>query len=248
MSNNYSYQNIGQTSIKKTLPWIIGILVLGLLLIGGYFFVQSTIAKNTKSDFGVLNAAYIRDYNYKYGLKDAPVKYIYMYDFSCNACQANYENLEAVYEKYKDKIEFVFKNYVAAHPGDGDRNARAGMAAGEQGKYFEFYKKLMTLTKAQGSGVVNEKKYSELAGELGMDIAKFEKDYNSTIIEERQKQEKKDVLEATVSPSEYATGGALKPTGTPAVAIVKNNEVVTWWTGVPSAEDNYSRIDKILNN
>jgi Thioredoxin len=245
MSNNYSYKNIGQTSTKKMLPWIIGGLILAILLIGGFLFAQSAITKNTTSDFGTLTASYIRSYNYKYGLKDAPVKFVYMYDFSCASCQANTENLQGIIDKYQDRVEFVFKNYVAAHPGDGNRNAKASMAAGLQGKYFEFYKKLISITKAQGNGLVAESKYAEIAVELGMDKDKFVKDYNSLPIEEKEKQENKDVKDAVVDPSEYAVGTP-KPSGTPAVAIVKNDKVVTWWTGILSVDEASVRIDKVL--
>jgi hypothetical protein len=78
-----------------------------------------------------------------------------------------------------------------------------------------------------------------------MDSAKFEKDYNSVKIEERERQEKKDVLDATVEPSEYSAGTP-KPSATPAVAIVKNNKVVTWWTGGISVDEASARIDKVL--
>ncbi len=249
MSSSYSEST--SSVIKKFLPVIIGGIVALVLLITGFIFIQKNLANGTKSDFGKLEASYIRDYNYRYGLKNAPVKYIYLFDFSCAACQANSEIFEQTYEAYKDKVEFVFKNYVAAHKGDGDRSAKAAMAAGEQGKYLEYYKKLIAITKAQGNGNVSGSKYEEIAGELGLDTIKFNKDYNSLKIEEREKQEQKDVADAIVPASEYSKESP-KPASTPSIVIVKDGKVATWWSGVIPLEGNgnnpgvRARIDKVM--
>lgn len=65
-------------------------------------------------------------------------------DFQCPGCASMVPHLDTIYEKYKDDVAFVFRNF----PISGHANARAASAAaeaaGRQGYFWEMYETLYT--------------------------------------------------------------------------------------------------------
>lgn len=246
MSSSYSEST--SSVIKKFLPSIIGGIVVLALLIGGFVFFKSRLEGDSK--ISTINT-YIRPYNNTIGKAEAPVKFVYLFDFSCPACQSNAENMSKLVSEFKDKntVQFVFKNFIV-HPGDGDRNALASNAAGLQGKYFEYHEKLIAIAKTV-SGKVTEDQFITIAKELDLDVPKFKKDKESKELEINLKTDQSDIRNALVAPSEYAPG-KVRPDATPSIAIVKDGKLATWWSGVIPLEDTptiigvKSRISKVL--
>lgn len=73
------------------------------------------------------------------GGKDAPVTIVEFSDFQCPFCRAAQNSVNAIKEKYGDKIRLVYLDFplgMHAHAMDA---ARAGRCAGEQGKFWEFH-------------------------------------------------------------------------------------------------------------
>jgi len=108
------------------------------------------------------------------GKKDAKVTIIEFSDFECPFCVRGKKTMEEVLKAYPDDVKVVFKNL----PLDFHKNAKpaayAALAAGEQGKYWEMHDKIFDNSKS-----LNEAFYKTAAKELGLDIAKFEKDMAS---------------------------------------------------------------------
>ena len=150
-------------------------IVLVTAIIVGFFFIQKSLAQSQAVAPAITN--YIRDFNAKVGKADSNVKVIYLFDFSCSACQANAENISKIVADTKDKVQFVFKPFIT-HPGSGNRNANAAYAANLQGKYFEYEEKLIQINKGK-NGNATDKDHEQLAEQLGMDLVKFNKDKNS---------------------------------------------------------------------
>jgi Thioredoxin len=246
MSSSYS-ESTGST-LKNFLPMIIGGIVVLALLISGVVFVRSKLTDNTKLDS--INT-YIRPYNNTVGKADSSVKFVYLFDYSCPACQSNSENMTKLVADYKDKIQFVYKSFIV-HPGDGDRNALASNAAGLQGKYLDYHEKLIAVAKTVG-GKVSEDQFITIANELNLDIPKFKKDKESKELEVNLKIDQADIKNAIVAPSEYAPG-KVRPDATPSIAIIKDGKVATWWSGVIPLEDSSSivgvksRIEKVISS
>jgi hypothetical protein len=246
MSSSYT-QSTGSI-LSKFLPLIIGLVVVLALLIGGFMFARNQLAAGeTKMDS--INT-YIRPTNSTTGNKNSNLKFVYLFDFSCPACEGNADNMTKTVEAFSDKVEFVFKTFVV-HPGNGTRNALAANAAGLQGQYLPYHDKLMALAKA-GNGTVSATEQDNLAKEMGLDVTKFRKDAESVELENQLKLDQADIRNAIVPPSEYSGGKSLKPEATPSVVLVKDGKVVTWWSGAIPLEDTgdvmgvRSRVNKVL--
>ena len=244
MSSSYS-ESTGSV-LKKFLPVIIGGLVVLALIIGGFIFVRTKLAGDTKLDS--INT-YVRPYNNTIGKADSTLKFVYLFDYSCPACQSNADNMSKLVADEKDRIQIVYKNFIV-HPGDGDRNALASNAAGLQGKYLEYHEKLIAVAKTV-SGKVTEDQFITIAKDLSLDIPKFKKDKESKELETNLKIDQADIKNAIVAPSEYAPG-KVRPDATPSVALIKDGKLATWWSGVIPLEDSNgmvgvkSRINKVL--
>ena len=244
MSSSYS-ESTGSV-VKKFLPLIIGGIVVLALLISGFIFVRSKLSSDVK--FDTINT-YIRPFNNTVGKADSSVKFVYLFDYSCPACQSNADNMAKLVADEKDRVQFVYKNFIV-HPGDGDRNALASNAAGLQGKYLEYHEKLIAVAKTV-SGKVNEEQFTTIAKDLNLDIPKFKKDKESKELETNLKIDQSDIKNAIVAPSEYAPG-KVRPDATPSIAIIKDGKLATWWSGVIPLEDSNgvvgvkSRINKVM--
>lgn len=78
------------------------------------------------------------------GNADSSVVVVEYADFQCPGCASMVPHLDTIYEKYKDDVAFVFRNF----PISGHANARAASAAaeaaGRQGYFWEMYETLYT--------------------------------------------------------------------------------------------------------
>ncbi|HAN32339.1 MAG TPA: thioredoxin [Myxococcales bacterium] len=101
----------------------------------------------------------------------AQVTIVEFSDFECPYCSRGKNTVDQVKKAYGDKVRVVFKH----HPLPFHRNARAAhrasVAAGKQGKFWPFQDKCFANARA-----LNEDNYKAWAKELGLDMAKFDKD------------------------------------------------------------------------
>jgi protein-disulfide isomerase len=79
--------------------------------------------------------------------------------------------LEQVLEKNPDKVKLVFKNFPLRNHKFAMPAATAALAAGKQGKFWEFHDLLF-----KDYNRLNEQKVKEIAQKLKLDMEKFEKD------------------------------------------------------------------------
>ena len=110
--------------------------------------------------------------------------------------------LEQLLEKYPQSLKVVFKHYPLGniHKFAADA-AVAAMAAGRQGKFWEFHDALFRDYKR-----LNEKKVQEIAGQLGIDPVRFETD-------------RKDPELVNTVDKDYQEGSQLGIRGVPTVFI-----------------------------
>ena len=85
--------------------------------------------------------------------------------------------LEQVFEKNPDTVAIVFKNFPLRNHKYATTAAVAALAAGRQGKFWEFHDELFKIYKE-----INENKIIEIAQQLGLDMDKFNKDINDPAI------------------------------------------------------------------
>lgn len=83
--------------------------------------------------------------------------------------------LDQVVEKYPQKVKIAYKNFPVRSHKYAETAARAALAAGKQGKFWPFHDKLY-----DSYNKLNDEKVREIAKELKLDQAKFEKDWKDT--------------------------------------------------------------------
>jgi protein-disulfide isomerase len=82
-----------------------------------------------------------------------------------------------VLKKYPSEVKLVIKHFPLRSHKFAKRAAAAALAANEQGKFWEFHHKLFENYKT-----LNDSKVQDIARELGLDLAKFNKDMMSPVI------------------------------------------------------------------
>lgn len=111
------------------------------------------------------------------GAADAPITLIEYSDFQCPYCKKAQPNIKALEAKYGDKLRVVFMNQPLAMHKMARPAAVAALAADKQGKFWEYHDALFA------SEGINEERLPQIARELGLDMARWEKDRASTEVD-----------------------------------------------------------------
>jgi protein-disulfide isomerase len=141
------------------------------------------------------------------GAADAPVTIVLFTDFQCPYCAGIVPVLDQVLEKNKGRVKLVFKNFpLNTHP-FARKAAAAALAAGKQGKFWEFQDRLF-----QNYDRLNDQVVKEQAQALGLDMQKFEKDMNDPQIMQVINGDRQDGVKAGVrgTPTIYVNGVFLR--------------------------------------
>jgi len=108
------------------------------------------------------------------GPKDAAVTIVEWSDFQCPFCAQAADLVHQILDAYPNDVLFVFKNYPLPFHQQGMPAAKAAVAAGKQGKFFEMHDLLFKNQK----GLAPEK-YVEWATELKLNVDQFKEDMDS---------------------------------------------------------------------
>jgi len=114
--------------------------------------------------------------------------------------------LEQVFEQNKDTVKIVFKNMPLRFHKMAEPAARAALAAGEQGKFWEYHDELFAAEK------LSDEVIAATAVKLGLDMEKFSRDLNSPAIKQQINKDLRDAQEAGVTgtPTIFINGKKLK--------------------------------------
>jgi protein-disulfide isomerase len=135
------------------------------------------------------------------GSADALVTLVEFSDYQCPFCSRAHNTVVQLQKDYGNKLRVVMKqNPLSFHP-RARPAALAAMAAGEQGKYWEYHDKLFANAKA-----LEDADLERYAQEVGLDMARWKRDLQSPKF-------------ATVIDRDQALAGKLGATGTPAFFI-----------------------------
>jgi protein-disulfide isomerase len=95
-------------------------------------------------------------------------------DYHCPYCSQVKGDLEYLMERYPNDVRLVYvqRPLGSLHPKARDAS-KAAVAAGKQGKFWEYHEKLFLRR------LDDIAQFEGLAGELGLDVAKFRADYDS---------------------------------------------------------------------
>lgn len=105
-----------------------------------------------------------------FGPEDAKVQIVEFSDFQCPYCSRAAKTTEKIKEKYSDKVRFVFRNFPLSFHQHARLAAQAAMAAGAQGKFWEYHDLVFANQRALERGDLE--KY---AAQLKLDMNSFKK-------------------------------------------------------------------------
>ena len=108
------------------------------------------------------------------GNPDAKVTIVEFIDFQCPFCKRFHPLLLDVVNLYSGKVNYIVKYYPLPFDAMARPAIKAALAAGEQGKFSEMVNLLF-----QESPNFDENRFILLAQELGLNIDKFKKDYET---------------------------------------------------------------------
>jgi len=115
------------------------------------------------------------------GKQDSKVTLVEYSDFQCPACGAYYPIVEQVVEKYKDRVNFEYRQYpLATIHHNAFAAARASEAASKQGKFWEMYRLLFADQSAWENSGNAQSTFEGYARQLGLDRARFKTDFASS--------------------------------------------------------------------
>ncbi len=108
------------------------------------------------------------------GPADAPITIVEFSDFQCPYCGRVGPTLDRLLKEYPGQVRVVYKHLPLSFHKDALPAAKASIAAGRQGKFWEMHDLLF-----QNQRQLKEAKFKELATSLGLDLDQFERDYKS---------------------------------------------------------------------
>ena len=141
------------------------------------------------------------------GAQDAKITLIEFSDFQCPYSKRAQPLIEELLKAYPDDLRHVYKNFPLRFHKEAMPAAKACLAAGRQGKFWEMEELIFENPKnLQGKDL---KKYAE---KIGLDLQQFEKDFKS---EEIDKLVQQDIAEAkkakvTGTPTLFLNGKRVK--------------------------------------
>lgn len=108
------------------------------------------------------------------GSPDATVTVVEWADFECPFCKEVYPVLDKLVSRFDGQVRVVYKFYpLDSHP-HGEIAARAGVAAFNQGKFWEMHHKMF-----DNQSRLEQADLERYAREIGLDVAKFRADMAS---------------------------------------------------------------------
>ena len=147
------------------------------------------------------------------GPEDAKVTLVVFDDYQCPYCARLERFIEQVLTQFPNEVKYVIKQFPLSSHAFAHQAAMAALAAGKQGKFWEFHSRLLA-----NHDQVNEQKIVDIAGELGLDMDQFNKDRQ---LESSRQRIREDI----------ENGKRIGVTGTPAAFIngkrIRNRELGT---------------------
>jgi protein-disulfide isomerase len=97
-------------------------------------------------------------------------------DFQCPYCARSVGTVKEFMKKNPGKVRLVFRNMPLPNHSKAPDAAKAALAAGEQGRFWDFREKLMATQGEWSSSADHKQKFTKYAKEMALDISKFERD------------------------------------------------------------------------
>ena len=135
------------------------------------------------------------------GAKDAKITIVEFSDFQCPYSKRTQPLIETLLKAYPDDLQHVYKNFPLRFHKEAMPAAKACLAAGLQGKFWE-----MEAIIFENPKKLQDEDLKKYAKKIGLDVQQFEKDYSSEAVD---KLVQEDMAEAK----------KVKVTGTPTLFL-----------------------------
>ena len=190
--------------MKRILPFIIILVVLGLALGSAWYLTRSVPATpvvnqpaqpqqspGTPQGTPVAQAPVNpgipgADPPHTYGPANAPVQLEEFGDFECPPCGIFHPVLKQMEEEFGDKIRVTFREFplVPTHQ-HALLAASAAEAAGLQGKFWEMHHMLYDRQNAWKTEFDVRPTFEGFAKEIGIDVERYKRDVGSDLVQQR---------------------------------------------------------------
>lgn len=110
--------------------------------------------------------------SYVYGPADAAITIVEFADFQCPFCARFHGPVMEAVKAFPKDVKYMIKNFPLSFHQQAPGAARAALAAGEQGRYFEMADLLLVNIRS-----LNDETFKKLATDLNLDVEKFMNDY-----------------------------------------------------------------------
>ncbi len=155
------------------------------------------------------------------GAKDGDIVIVEFSDFQCPYCSRISPTMDAIAKdaELKGRVKVVFKHFPLSFHKQAKPAAVASYAAQQQGKFWEFHDKAFANMKA-----LTADNFKKWAGELGLDIAKFDAAIASGEGEKLVTADMADGRKAGLrgTPTVYINGRKFQPAGGYSPAAIKS--------------------------
>jgi protein-disulfide isomerase len=198
--------------MKRLAPSLIVVVVLLLAATGAVLFFrahQKPPAARSTSKIGTLGA----QPPHVLGSDSASVTLEEFGDFECPPCAGIAPVLGKLREDYKDRLRLVFRQYPMAVHAHAMQAAAASEAAGLQNKFWQMHARLYLGRSDWAAATDAQKIFEQYAREIGLDVARFQKDLTSDAVKQRiaADQERAKSLHVERTPTIYVNDELVPP-------------------------------------
>ena len=187
--------------MKRFLPFVIILLVLGVALGAGWYLKNKATAPTSTSaaptpnpsSTSVNNSTPVpsslepgADPPHALGPADAPVTLEEFGDFECPPCGLLHPELKTIEHEYGARVRIIFREFplVPAHQ-HALVAARAAEAAGLQGKFWEMHDLIYETQRAWHDVFDVRPIFEGYAQRIGLNVERFKRDIGSEAVERR---------------------------------------------------------------
>ena len=181
---------------KSPVPFIIiGVVLVGVIAAVVLMSRQSTSVSSSTTNAGSTNspnpATPTRGTQpgapspYTRGPATAKVTLEEFSDFQCPACGNLEPGLRRVLNDYRDRVQFIFRNFPLQMHKYAFLASRAAEAAGQQGKFWEMHDMIYDNQKEWSEAMEPRVQFDAYATRLGLDVQRFKADMNRQDLADR---------------------------------------------------------------
>jgi len=188
-------------NMKRTLPLLIILAVLGVALGAGWYLTRSSDSSGSASTYSVPNsaaaspspAAKVSNSTepgaqpaHAIGPEDAPATLEEFGDFECPPCGLLHPVLKTMEKEFGPRLRVIFREFplVPAHP-HALVAARSAEAAGLQGKFWEMHDLIFENQRTWHEEFDARPTFEGYAKKIGLDLERFKRDLSGQVVEQR---------------------------------------------------------------